>query len=247
MYKKHKYFILPSPTEENTVWRYMDFWKFKDLISSSELYMSTIKNMGDKYEGRIPDKVRKKWVDNLQERGLKSSAEFVEQMGSFEPILNYNISSWNINKNESYALWKIYTQDHSAVAIRTNITKLITSFKNNDYWQHIGKINYFDHPSNFKFDSNIMNVALNKFDYYSFENELRILNIVPANVKIKDASTNESGNIRVNMNLDELIEAIYLAPNATEDDFNNVKKLLYENNLSKDIYISGINDKWSNQ
>ena len=44
MYREHKYFELPEKKE--TIWRYMDFWKFKDLIESKTLYLSTIKKMG---------------------------------------------------------------------------------------------------------------------------------------------------------------------------------------------------------
>jgi len=247
MYKEHKYFKLPDKGAENTIWRYMDYWKFKDIIENSTLFMSTIKNMGDRYEGRIPDVIRNRWVDNLITRGFESAAKTVEQMGDYEPILDYNISSWNINKNESYALWKIYTKDSCAIAIKSDISKLIAGIEKDPYWQHIGMINYFDHPSNFNFDSNIMNIALNKFDYYRFENELRILNIIPAIEKEKNPELKKSGDIRINLDLDKLIDSIYLAPNARKEDFVKVEKLLNDNNLRKDIFVSGINDKWSNE
>ncbi len=245
MYKEHGCFKLPELKEENTIWRYMDFWKFEDLIKTSELFMSTIKNMGDQFEGRIPDAICRKWVDYLNSKGHKSSAKTIELLANYGHVLNYNISSWNISKNESYALWKIYTKSKEAVSIKSNVQRLIDSLQRNQYWQHIGKVNYFDNTLNFKFDSNVMNLALNKFDYYRFEDELRIINIIPATEKEKNPKLKEIEDVRVKLDLDILIDSIYLAPNATDVDFENVKSLLETHNLDKDIFISGINDKWS--
>lgn len=243
MYKEQKYFILPEAQE--TIWRYMDFWKFKDLIETRSLFMPTIKSMGDEYEGKIPDIVRKVWVNDLKKLGYHSSANMFEMMGNYEPILKSNISSWNIAKSESYALWKIYTKDRSAIAIKSNISSLIKSLEKDNFWQHIGKVNYFDSHLNYNFDSNLFNLIMNKFDYYMFENELRIVNLIPSTTADKEEP--ESVEVRIKIDLDLLIESVYLAPNATEIEFENMNKFLEENNFKKDLFISGINDKWSNK
>ena len=71
MYKEHQNFKLPE-NEDDVIWRYMDLWKFEDLLKIHSLYFSTIKNMGDKFEGRIPDSVANNWIQKLTEKGYFS-------------------------------------------------------------------------------------------------------------------------------------------------------------------------------
>lgn len=246
MYKEHENFKLPESKDE-VIWRYMDLWKFEDLLKKQSLYFSTIKNMGDKFEGRIPDSIASIWIQNLKEKGYHSVANTIDMLKSYEPVLNYNILSWNISKNESFALWKIYTKNIKAIAIKSNVQRLKESLNINPFWQFIGVMNYYSDPTDFDFNSNIMNLTINKFNYYCFENELRMLNIIPANLKSQYPEINKGDDILVPVDLDCLIDSIYLAPNATQTEYDNVVQLLKENNLSKDIMISGINDKWSNE
>lgn len=244
MYKEHQNFKLPENTNE-VIWRYMDLWKFEDLLKTQSLYFSTIKNMGDRFEGRIPDSIANIWIQKLTEMGYHSVANTIEILKSYDPVLDYNILSWTICKNESFALWKIYTKDSNAISIKSNILRLKDSLQNNPFWQFIGVMNYYSDPSDFDFNSNIMNLTINKFNYYHFENELRILNIVPANLTTY-SEIKKGDDILVPVNLDSLIDSIYLAPNATQTQCDYVVQLLKDNNLSKDVMISGINDKWAN-
>jgi hypothetical protein len=244
MYKEHQNFKLPENNDE-VIWRYMDLWKFEDLLKTQSLYFSTIKNMGDKFEGRIPYSIANIWSQKLKEKGCHSVADTINMLKSYAPVLDYNILSWNICKNESFALWKIYTKDSNAISIRSNIQRLKDSLQNNPFWQFIGVMNYYSDPSDFDFNSNIINLTINKFNYYHFENELRLLNIVPANLPIY-SEIKKGEDIHVSVDLDCLIDSIYLAPNATQIQYDHVFKLLKDSGLEKEIMISGINDNWAN-
>jgi hypothetical protein len=245
MYKEHKYLMIPE-NPNTIIWRYMDFWKFEKLIESQNLYFSTIKNMGDQFEGRIPDSIAETWIKNLNNKEYTSVANLIELLRSWDKILNSNVLSWNISDNESFALWKVYTSSPSAISIKSNIQLLIDALKKNELWQFIGVVNYFSNNADFRFESNAMNLIFNKFDYYRFENELRIYNVIPATIKQKYNYFKEGDSIEVPVDLNKLIDSIYLAPNATENEYYEVQKLLDKHNLKKDVYISGINDKWSN-
>lgn len=246
MYKEHQNFRLPENNNE-VIWRYMDLWKFEYLLKTQSFYFSTIKNMGDKFEGRIPDFIANIWIQNLKEQGYQSVSEVIEMLKSHELVLNYNILSWNISKNESFALWKIYTKNIKAIAIKSTVQRLKESLNINPFWQFIGVMNYYSDPTDFDFKSNIMNLTINKFNYYCFENELRMLNIIPADLKSDYPEINKGDDILVPVDLDCLIDSIYLAPNATQTEYDNVVQLLKEYNLTKNIMISGINDKWANE
>ena len=245
MYKEHNNYRLPE-NENEVIWRYMDLWKFEDLLQKKSLYFSTIKNMGDKFEGRIPASIADIWIKKFENEKNHSMIKTIECLKSYEHVLNYNILCWNMSQSESFALWKIYTKNSKAIAIKSNIKSLKESLEINEFWQYIGLVNYYSNPLNFNFDSNIMNLAINKFNYYNFENELRIVNFIPGKLKSNFPENIEGGDILVPVDLNCLIESIYLAPNASETEYNYISQLLKENNLSKNIMISGINDNWAN-
>jgi hypothetical protein len=224
--------------EDKTIWRYMNFWKFEDLIKYKRLYFSSVADFTDKHEFKIPEFVIEKFEkigDIVYVNHLNEINNYAEKKAK-----NYGVQCWSISKHESYALWKIYTNSEpDSVAVKTKIIKLKEVFSENDCWQYMGKLNYFSDEIDYKLMGNMHNILMNKHIYYQFENELRVVNIVPGDLK----TTTSLNHVEINPNL--LIEEIYISPFSNDETINKIKSFLAENKINKNVIKSGISEKFS--
>ena len=131
-----------------------------------------------------------------------------------------------------------------AIAIKSTISRLLNSFnEENELHQYVGTVKYHD-GIKYSFRGNMFDPVMYKWNYYQFENELRI--VTPFRAKNFDALKTHPNGVTPIVNTGELIDKIYLSPNASQEHFEKVNQLLKEHNLKKDIYFSGINEKWNN-
>ena len=246
MHKEHYIFSLPDD-KTSELFRYMDFWKLEDLINTSELYHSALMKMGDEYEGTIPDKIGKIFIEQVLHNEGKDAAEGMKKVVQPNERLKKEtfISSWNMLPSESFAMWKLYTSDKNSISIKSSIDRLIEEFHvDKEFTEYIGQIQYHD-GKKYVFRGNMFDPVMYKWDYYEFESEIRVAINHYAKGGFEELKTWPEG-IRPKVDLNILIESIYLAPFAGEEQYNNVSKLLKSINLNVDIYESGIKDKWSN-
>lgn len=233
MYKEHNTFQI-NRTKGLPLWRYVDFWKFLDLINNSKLFFSTVELMGDQNEGRIPDfiyeEIKKQNPHNPQ--NADAYKEFTEILYR-KKIL---ISSWSANESESFAMWKMYAKEKLGIGIKTSLENLKLAFKNVEKDIYIGEVNYFD--ENFpKYDiSNTFFTFLNKHKYYEFENEVRCVTV---------QNSKETNYKLIDVDLNELIQEIYISPAAYDKGMIDILEFLREKHqLNFKIHVSGVNDKW---
>ena len=146
------------------------------------------------------------------------------------------ISSWNAAENESFALWKMYAKDKLGIAIKTDFERLKKAFDYAIEDIYIGEVSYFD-KENPKYDLGKFSTLLTKNVHYSFENEVRCL------TRLEDEENLKSKNIKVNLN--ELIDEVYLSPFAFESGLHEVIELLKDKHkLNFNIKMSEISDSW---
>jgi hypothetical protein len=116
------------------------------------------------------------------------------------------INCWHMNDYESFAMWKIYAQNTESIAIQSTFNRLEKCFNSNAF-VNIGIVNYIDFNSDFiPINDGILNLFLYKTKFFQYENELRAV--------IHD--TNENDGVLKEVNLNTLIECIYLSPNSPE-------------------------------
>jgi len=120
MIEKRKGFCIPP--DNTTIWRYMSFTKFVDLIATKKLYFHRLDQNEDSWEGFLPENYDIK--DKLYIR------------------YNRYINCWSINNYESAAMWKVYGPPGESVAIKTNVGKLKESLKGFGIPIHMGKVKY---------------------------------------------------------------------------------------------------------
>jgi hypothetical protein len=136
MYTKHP--SINTPHLDSPIWRYMDLWKFLDIVYSQKLYCSRADLFEDKFEGLIGNNFISSLNDNHDLRQINTLSNERLKKHTF-------ISSWNHEKYETYPLWKVYTDYRTAISIKTTVGKLIQSLKREvKTEQYIGTVEYID-------------------------------------------------------------------------------------------------------
>ena len=186
MYKKLTGIL--SPREGDTLWRYLSFEKFANILSKKSLYFARTDTFEDPYEGSIPPLLReiyKQETDHLGNTGGQAVRELWENWRKWVMCC-----CWHRDKHESMAMWGRYDLHNSGIVIKTTMQGLKNSFTSKEGVDvYIGKIRYINHQD-FKVPQNIldMNTIYLPFFYkrkaFKYENEVRA--IIDASPYIKE-------------------------------------------------------------
>ncbi len=118
--------LLPEdPEGEKTIiWRYMDDWKFMDLISQQRLYLCRGDKLQDRFEGTYSRQQLlddDKWLDEIGYGHLIPQMKKERQ----ENRRRFYINSWCMHTHDLDLMWKGYTKVCKAVAIQSRASNLI--------------------------------------------------------------------------------------------------------------------------
>ncbi|MFV8336521.1 hypothetical protein [Flavobacterium sp. RSP29] len=214
------------PEDPNTVvWKYLDLSKFLDLLMSEKLFMSRSDKFEDQYEGTFSE----------------PTFEEIKKLSIDKPdFLNYYkthrekvaISSWHINEYESFAMWQIFTQNSEGLAIQSTIGRLQKSLvPETNFNQYIGEVNYIDYKKEHIPFDDLFFPFLFKRKSFQYEGEVRIItDIGESDIKINEG-------LKINVNINHLIEKIYIHPKS-ENWYKNlviqlVKQLGFDFTIEK--------------
>ena len=206
MYKYHEQFH--TPNNETVIWKYMDLFKFLDLINSNELFMLRTDLFTDKSDG-----LNRNTFEHYNEL-LPSVSPFIpENFGSIQMQINEKVrkgsyvNCWHINNYESSVMWDAYSNSNGGVAIKTTISKFIDSIidERNIY---ISEVEYSDGPIPI---SNVYYPLVYKKPEFKDERELRVFYVEP-DVVTPNSNNSYPNSIRIKMNLENLLEEVYFHP-----------------------------------
>lgn len=239
------------PPENAILWRYIDFTKFVSLLESKSLFFTRSDKFEDPFEGArgyasqekkayeghrkiISLEVRsehcgdkdydeKKIEEEVDRRIIQAKKKFQLNREHFF------ISCWHENDSESEAMWKLYTSpSKQGVAIQTTVGKLIKSI-DNCFMPQIGRVKYISYAEPLKPNS----VPFwYKRDSFSYEKEIRL---------ILEVMDKYDYGIPVPINLDTMIENIYVSPLADKWFFELVKNVVLKYGINKKINFSHLN------
>lgn len=211
MYLNNPNITLPDDPD-TIVWKYLDLSKFLDLLLSKKLFMSRSDKFEDQYEGTFSEptfeEIKKLAADN---------PEFLNYYKTHREKVA--ISSWHINEYESFAMWQIFTQNSEGLAIQSTIGRLQKAVRReNNFDQYIGEVNYIDYKKEYIPFDDLFFPFLFKRKSFQYEREVRILtDTSKSDIKLNDG-------IKINVDLKQLIERIYIHPKSE----NWYKKLVIE-------------------
>ena len=216
----------------NVVWKYLDLSKFLDLLMSEKLFMSRSDKFEDQYEGTFSEptfeEIKKLSIDN---------PDFLNYYKTHREKVA--ISSWHINEYESFAMWQIFTQNSEGLAIQSTIGRLQESLvPETNFNQYIGEVNYIDYKKEHIPFDDMFFPFLFKRKSFQYEGEVRIItDIGKSDIKINEG-------LKINVNINQLIEKIYIHPKS-ENWYKNlviqlVKQLGFDFTIEKSDLESDI-------
>lgn len=242
MYKENP--VLEKPEDENIkIWRYMDFTKLISILDSKSLYFTRPDKFQDMFEGSIPKK-------NYEVRKQEFSAS--EAIGSSLKTIRkfYAVNCWHMNEYESAAMWKLYLKSNEGIAIQSTYSNLKDSFID-EKKVNIGIVKYIDYETDVFLTNNDLTRFIHKRKSFQHEQEIRaIIGNFPEspeteeNIPTIDPSqeTMEHG-IAVSVNINTLIQKIYIAPEAPDWYLDLIKRVVAKYGYSFDVVQSQLNEK----
>jgi hypothetical protein len=219
---------------DTIVWKYLDLSKFLDLLMSKKLFMSRSDKFEDQYEGTFSEPT----FEEIKKLSI-NNPDFLQYYKTHREKVA--ISSWHINEYESFAMWQIFTQNSEGLAIQSTIGRLQNALiPENNYKQFIGEVNYIDYKKEYIPFDDMFFPFLFKRKSFQYEREVRIITDVAENkITLNDG-------LKINVDIDQLIETIYIHPKS-ENWYKNlvidlVKQLGFDfaiekSDLESDILI----------
>ena len=85
-----------QPKDDTTLWRYMNFEKFADILATESLFFSRADKYDDKFEGYIPESIKVSY---------ESAGSRIDP-NNFRPYIMCHC--WHHGREESMAMWDKY-------------------------------------------------------------------------------------------------------------------------------------------
>ena len=161
----------------------------------------------------------------LNEVDSSDAQHFVNQIDRCGPPIAVNC--WHLSEYDSMAMWKIYSGD-KGIAVQTTIQKLKNAFIRYQDSVWIGRISYtdepIDHPTGWSVDKFM--ACITKRKCYEHEKEVRAF--IWDTTKI---DRTEDGSAIVPIEINDLIESVFLSPESEDSMMDNVRMLLDKNGI----------------
>ena len=118
------------PKDEDTLWRYMSFEKFANILATESLFFTRAGKYDDKFEGYIPESI----TLSYESSGSQIAPNFRQYI---------MCNCWHHGNEESMAMWDKYHLRNNGIAIKTTIGNLKNSLPDEPN-VFIGKIEYIE-------------------------------------------------------------------------------------------------------
>lgn len=171
---------VPEPADDLVLWRYLDFPKFLDLLTTNTLKMPRASSMEDGYEGVLGEAATDAQLDAWKRRGEPSYLRHAlwnrELKETFFWRERTYISCWNSFPTENAGLWRIYGDD-KGLAIKTSWKKMKDSLINGDCVDRVfyGRVDYKNFSTEGVNSGTYTDQYFSKRIEFSHENEFRLV------------------------------------------------------------------------
>lgn len=235
VYRKHPDFQLPD--RDSTIWRCMTIDEFADLLESRELFFARADVLRDQREGV--------WslaeVDYLlQSRAARESEygeilEITERI-SDEACKSVALSCWCIGEHVPSHMWQDYLDGKDGVAIATTVEEFMAAFDRETVQPvYIGEVKYIDDDNDRMNASTSLAPFVFKGREFEGERELRAVTtrqLISPDLKLNvhepddfyPGATIDGDGIRISVHLDKLLKQIRIAPSASNQCVELVRR-----------------------
>lgn len=229
------------------VWRYMNLTKFLWMLQRSALYFSRSDLMGDPFEGHY-SKVTALSEDSFVAAQMTDPvfAEMGEAVHrrNFRKIisdvpkekLTLFVNCWHMNERESWAMWKLYASQDEAICIQSTFKVLEQQLPDKAF---LGAVKYIDYDRQYINVTDTFQYIVHKRTSFEHERELRAVLWKPISEDIE--LLNNSGMV-VPIDLNRLIENIFISPSANSMFDEVVRGLRSSYKLNAPVHNSRVNE-----
>ena len=243
----------PVPKLDTKLWRYQDFAKFVSLLDSKKLFFTRADSFEDPFEGARGFNFQKDAIYEEMKRFLhikvkadfksdgignptdaEVEAELEKELATFtkeqeEKRKDYFVSCWHSNERESEGMWRLYTTAmNQGVSIQTTAERLCQSIYHDGF--EMAEVKYISYSEPLKDNQTPI---WYKRDAFAHEQEVRVV--------IKDTTFKGNGML-VDVDLDMLIENVYVSPTAPTWLASLVRNVLLKYGIDKPVVYSHLSD-----
>lgn len=214
------------------IWRYMDLWKFLDIIDNNRLYMTRLDRVEDKYEANYYNKfINSSIMSRSKKHNVNINSDEITKAMEHNKKYIY-MSCWTNMKTENYLLWKAYTNYTTGIVIKSNGGNLLKSINNSEKRKFlIKKIMYINTEkkdeneifSDYDIHEDFSDLLFLKRDYFKHEQEYRMITYFDANTDSSNKNTKPSG-LYIEIDPKILIKEVYVSPGSS-DEFKKLVQL----------------------
>jgi hypothetical protein len=207
MYEKREDIV--TPPDAAIIWRYINLEKLLALLARNNLFLCRLDRLRDPWEGVWPDDVVKRLKGSLKPEELKAFLRASDGLNT-----SMFVSCWHEAAHESAALWSQYAAG-AGLAVKSSIGRIKRAIRGGpDY--HIGRVDYLDFKADpYRLpDINALILPFLKRKSFEHEREVRILVWDPDKIGPPDPGTSLPDGIELPVRLHEVIEALYISPEA---------------------------------
>lgn len=242
--------VFKDPENDNVkIWRYCDITKFLSLLDKRALFFSRIDKLEDRFEGSFPkattearpEKYRKQYSEN---------ADVILQFHSFafEQIRKFFlVNCWSASEYEIAAMWKLHINNDVGIAIQSTYDRFKSSFVEDlEDDIHVGNVRYIDFNLDNINETNLFDRFFYKRKSFAFEREFRAVifrvqeSLKGGTIDIKRPVYEHGKYIKVN--IDTLIEGVFVSPSAPEWFVSLVQSILEKYQINKKVKQSNLDD-----
>ncbi len=241
------------PEKNVLLWRYQDFPKFVSLLDSGELFFTRADQFEDKFEGargfnfqkdaiyesskpELTLKARSKLIAAGNDSPTDDQVDFQvkEEMKALIDAQqvkrkDFFVSCWHANERESEAMWKLYiSAKNQGVAIQTTMERLCYSIGRIDF--EVGRVNYISYAAPLGIENTPIWYKRTAFQH---EKEVRAIFRDPGN---------DAAGLMISMDLNMLIEKVYISPSAPGWFANLVESVLRKYGFDKKVEHSKLDE-----
>lgn len=127
-----------------SIYKYISFEQFVDLIENEQLYLTNVTLWDDKYEEvniyELLNKIMPKYIQDSFSKDKESMNSLIQDSKKINKTIY--AQSWSIKSKESDAMWKIYSPNKTGVRISIEIGKIFEQIKKKYKNVKKYKINY---------------------------------------------------------------------------------------------------------
>ncbi len=249
----------------------MDFTKFVSALSNSALYFTRMDLLDDAFEGSFPKYIHPRLppknlgYTEIYPNDYKSHfKELIQVTRKFDGLLSKIskanrkfafINSWHVNESESAAMWRLYLKSSEGIVFQSTFGRLSESFVHKEKVA-LGLIKYVDDYTKEDFkDFDDFNLYLLQFPFmfkrkcFEYEKELRAIVLTePLSEKTKNAYYTKlvvrdmPKGLDVLVNLNTLVERVYVSPTAEEWFEQLVRSVIDKYGFTIDVKPSSLAD-----